>query len=298
MVHRYWHAFVLNLVLPLISFLVGLMSTGTAWVWARFVKRRSIFGLHLSFMCVDYRDVRELILSWLAIAFPILHVLYGVLCVKAFSTFFCTKMLDGSWALTAAPDIVCWEGDHIIMIFISILAIIMYVVGIPAYVLFALLYAHKNDKFKDPEWLQVLGFLYTRYGNVSLRFPSFSSLNLELAHHGTFNAQFYLGSPIFAEPAFYWWELMFLMRRLSFVLCMVVLNSNPFAQGVTAARYPRSIDFDALARTHKAALMTHRPLAGGSSRSYRCVYTGSVHEPVPSACFTRAFSRCSFVRSE
>jgi hypothetical protein len=166
-VDRYWHAFSLNLILPLIPFLAGLISVGCAWAWARFIARRSILGLHLSFMCKDLQEVRKHLVSWLAISFPILHVLYGVLCVKALSTFFCVEMLDGSWALTAAPDIVCWEGDHIIMIFVSILAIILYVIGIPAYVFFILLYAHRHDKFKDAEWLQILGFLYTRYGNRS-----------------------------------------------------------------------------------------------------------------------------------
>ena len=38
-----------------------------------------------------------------------------------------------------------------------------------------------------------------------------------------------------AEPPYYFWELAFLLRRLSVALCLVVFRDNQFAQGVRTA---------------------------------------------------------------
>ena len=66
---------------------------------------------------------------------------------------------------------VCGTRHHLLvrkyarcMVAASVLAIVAYVMGIPCYVLSALWYARRHDKLANPEWLQVLGFAYTRYG--------------------------------------------------------------------------------------------------------------------------------------
>jgi hypothetical protein len=104
-------------------------------------------------------------LGLLSASVPFMHIVYNGICVKIFSTFMCTTFRDGVEYLDVAPDIVCWTSStHHAMLAAAVCGIIVYVVGIPAYVFFTLTYGQRNDKFKDPEWLQVLGFLYVRYG--------------------------------------------------------------------------------------------------------------------------------------
>lgn len=38
-----------------------------------------------------------------------------------------------------------------------------------------------------------------------------------------------------AEPEFYWWDFVFLLRRFAISLCAVALSGNPDAQAVLAA---------------------------------------------------------------
>ena len=50
------------------------------------------------------------------------------------------------------------------MMGISVLAIIVYVIGLPALTLFSTLYLYRNDEMRNPEWLVSLGLFYRDYG--------------------------------------------------------------------------------------------------------------------------------------
>ena len=50
------------------------------------------------------------------------------------------------------------------MMGISVLAIIVYVIGLPALTLFSTLYLYRNDEMRNPEWLVSLGLFYRTYG--------------------------------------------------------------------------------------------------------------------------------------
>jgi hypothetical protein len=73
--------------------------------------------------------------SWLSI----LVILYNELCKKSFQTFMCEKLPDGKSFLIADPDIECNTVRHHIMIGFSVFALIVYVVGIPAFFAWSLL---------------------------------------------------------------------------------------------------------------------------------------------------------------
>ena len=184
---RYWHSYTLMLSLPVIPFLLTIVFGGLAFAFACVLdgreigilhagRRGSVLGIHhlrLPFMCSDQEQAREYVLEWLSLAIPWLHVCYCGLCVKVFQTFDCLRMSDGVLVLSVAPDIRCWESPtHQWMVAVSSLALIVYVLGIPAYTLATMLYARRHDKFKDAEFLKVLGFLYTRYGTWPLMHPS------------------------------------------------------------------------------------------------------------------------------
>ncbi len=202
---RYTYSFYLTMALPLVPVAVGCAFTALAWAWSSVPMLRSAVPmlrgstailnrrLLLGFMCEDAAQVHEYSLSWLEFAVPFLNLNYNSLCTKCFDTFGCYPLRDGTKFLAVAPYIACWDTlEHRSMIAASIIGIVAYVVGIPAYV-FATLqyampscglgatpdrligrdgrYAQSKDKFKDARHLQVLGFLYTRFGNV--RLPSF-----------------------------------------------------------------------------------------------------------------------------
>ncbi len=67
---------------------------------------------------------------------------YNSLCTKLFNSFSCFQLADGTYVLSAAPDLQCWDNvEHHAMVGVSILGIVVYVLGIPAYVLATMLYA-------------------------------------------------------------------------------------------------------------------------------------------------------------
>ena len=165
--HRYFHSFVLMLVLPLLPFILALGCTGIAWVWSRTVAKRRVFGLRLNIMAENSAQVREYLLGSLAKSLPFVHIIYNCICVRTFNTFSCFQLRDGTMVLWIAPDIVCWEGsEHILMVALSVISIIVYVLGIPAYVFCTMRYAGQNDMLESCEWLKALGFLYCRYGTA------------------------------------------------------------------------------------------------------------------------------------
>ncbi len=127
----------------------------------------------MQFMLDDTAQLRAYFLSWLAVSIPFVHIIYNGICMKVFNSLSCFRLRDGTTVLSIAPDIVCWDSaQHRAMVAFSIIAILVYVIGIPAYVFCSLRYAKRTDQLKDAEWLQVLGFLYYRYGTRDLRHPA------------------------------------------------------------------------------------------------------------------------------
>jgi hypothetical protein len=52
------------------------------------------------------------------------------------------------------------------MIGISIISLVFYVFGLPAFTLGSMLYAKRRDLLKHPQWLSTLGLFYREYGNT------------------------------------------------------------------------------------------------------------------------------------
>ena len=167
---RYRYSFGLTLMLPLIPFSVSGIMIAVSWLWARTIAASAVYGVSFGFMCASAGDVRQYAMLWLARSVPFLHVIYNVICAKTFNTFSCFQLRDGPSVMVAAPEVVCWDGaEHRALVGVSILAVGIYVIGIPAYVFCLMRYAHRNDKLRDPEYLQVVGFIYVRYGTPRAR---------------------------------------------------------------------------------------------------------------------------------
>ena len=163
---RYKSSFTLKLLMPIIPFGAVCLSAALSWLWSRFVSVRSVCGVHLPFMCEDAAGVRKHLLSGFSLAVPFLHIVYNSICVTVFNTFQCFKLSE-SWRLSAAPDVVCWDSvEHWAMVAASVVAAVVYIIGVPLYTSVLLMHASRNDRFKEPAWLEVLGFLYVRYGTI------------------------------------------------------------------------------------------------------------------------------------
>ena len=71
--------------------------------------------------------------------------------------------------MASVPSIVCWESaEHRALVGISILAIIVYVIGVPAVTFGTVMYARRKDLLKNDKMMLALGFWYTWYGTYKL----------------------------------------------------------------------------------------------------------------------------------
>jgi len=133
--------------------------------------------------------------SLLKKSIPFLGVVYNNVCLQSFQSFSCMQLRDGSSVVSAAPGIICYTDEHNTLMGVAVLALIVYVVGLPAVTLGTTTYARYKDKLRDPVWLDTIGLFYREY-----------------------------------EPQHYWWDVMFLMRRLILCLCAVIFKGNYTAQ--------------------------------------------------------------------
>ena len=184
---NFYSTFYFTLLLPFLFGIGHLLWIGLAYLWMKNVGRRTAFGgLHLPcFVSTqdEFHHLRVLSFSnWLAF----LVILYNAQCTSLFQAFECFPMADGSFALRADPDQVCHDRQHVTAMFIAVLGIIVFVVGVPVCMFWALYRMRKTNMLKDSDNLDILGFLYTDY-----------------------------------EPGFWFWEILINVRRL--ILCFVVV---------------------------------------------------------------------------
>ncbi len=175
--HRYAYGYYILLLIPMIPWVISAMLTGAALAWSRkFGETQEVFGIHLGFMCANMEQVKNYGFACLKQSIPFLGVVYNNVCLLAFNTFSCFKLRDGTSAMTAAPLVVCWESnEHRAMVGISIVALILYVFGLPAVTLATTTYARKKDLLRDPTQLKTVGLFYREYGE-SISFPHVRSL--------------------------------------------------------------------------------------------------------------------------
>jgi hypothetical protein len=180
--HRYAYGYYILLLIPVIPWLLSAMLTGAALAWSRkFGKTQEVFGVHLGFMCANMEQVKNYGFSCLKQSIPFLGVVYNNVCLLAFNTFSCFELRDGTSVMTAAPLVVCWESDeHRAMVGISIVALIVYVFGLPAVTLATTTYARKKDLLRDPTQLKTVGLFYREYGESK---HTLAGLSLHRAHN-------------------------------------------------------------------------------------------------------------------
>jgi hypothetical protein len=83
------------------------------------------------------------------------------------------QLRDGSSVVSSAPGIICYTDEHNTLMGVAVLALIVYVVGLPAVTLGTTTYARYKDKLRDPIWLDTIGLFYREYGALPIRVALF-----------------------------------------------------------------------------------------------------------------------------
>ena len=95
---------------------------------------------------------------------PFPGIVYNNMCQLVFNVFSCQELRNGVFVMAAAPAIVCWESEtHRGLVVAAIMALFVYVIGVPVFTLGTVLYARRKDLLRHPDFLLAFGFFYTWY---------------------------------------------------------------------------------------------------------------------------------------
>ena len=150
-----------TLMLPLIFGLFSGLNCVLAIIWTKTVRRRRICGvLTLPFFLEDETELPKFFRQCGATILSILVILYNELCKKSFQSFFCETLPDGTQFLSVDPTVECGTRAHQTMIGFSVLGILVYVIGVPAFFCYILSKMREADELKKSERIELYGFLY------------------------------------------------------------------------------------------------------------------------------------------
>jgi hypothetical protein len=117
------------------------------------------------------------------------HISYNTIVVKCTEVFFCFEAADGISYLAASPEIVCKSPTHVALQIFGALGIVVYVVGLPAFLGWILYVGRTRGYLSRPRYVARYGFFYRRY-----------------------------------ETRFVYWGLVLILRRFAFSLVMVCVR--------------------------------------------------------------------------
>jgi len=191
---NYYKSFWFTIFLPVMFGIGHLAWVGLGYAWMKLVARRTAFGGKLALSCfiTDAQEFRQFWMTSFSNWIALLVILYNALCVTSLQAFVCDDMPDGARVLRIDPDQPCGTGDHMVVMAFAVLAIIVYVLGIPIALFLTLFQKRKHNQLKDDESLLLLGFVYTDY-----------------------------------EPGFWFWEMIITARRFILCVLMVLLYTMP-----------------------------------------------------------------------
>jgi hypothetical protein len=157
-------------VIPVLPFAICGVLYGIARLWAKYVKRESMFGLHFGFMVNSKELAWQYLLRCFKASVPFPGIVYNNMCQACFNIFSCQQLRNGLTVMAAAPAIVCWESArHQRLVVISVIALIVYVFGVPAFALGTVVWARRKDLLRHPDVLVAFGFFYTWYSKCPHR---------------------------------------------------------------------------------------------------------------------------------
>ena len=91
------------------------------------------------------------------------NLLYVATLSNSLSIFTCEQLPDGAYYLVQSPGITCYEGDHAKLMVLACITLVVYSLGWPTFLFVAFRVAQRKFLLKDPKFVGMLGFLYTRF---------------------------------------------------------------------------------------------------------------------------------------
>ena len=156
--------FYVLVLIPIMPFAICGVLYGMARVWAKYIKRESLYRVHLGFMVETKELAWQYLLRCIKASVPFPGIVYNNMCQACFNIFSCQQLRDGVTVMAAAPAIVCWESEkHKSLVIVAIIALIVYVFGVPIFTLGTVVWARRKDRLRDPDVLVAFGFFYTWY---------------------------------------------------------------------------------------------------------------------------------------
>ncbi|KAK3239606.1 hypothetical protein CYMTET_50475, partial [Cymbomonas tetramitiformis] len=171
----------------------------------------AVFCLIVSFLYIirKYQIARSTELSILGKDCATLHVfrtriaavlllqsiMYHQLCKTCFEPWMCFKMGDELYYMQASPDIECWNAAHYHFLALSVVGLVVYVFGIPAWHVGVLYFGTKHAVLGEASFTAKFGWMYEAY-------------RLE----------------------WIWWSIMLLLRRFVFAAICVFCQREPVVQ--------------------------------------------------------------------
>ena len=104
--------------------------------------------------------------SWLEALQDILfltNMLYIALAVNVLALYACDEVEPGLYVMTSDNSVTCYEGDHAITLYLSIIPLVVYVIGWPLAIGAIFYTAQAKLLLNDPTMIKLYGFLYKRY---------------------------------------------------------------------------------------------------------------------------------------
>ena len=91
------------------------------------------------------------------------NMLYISLSSSVLTLYACDKVEPGVYVMTSNNSVRCYEGDHAITLYLSIIPLLLYVIGWPLTIGGIFYAADARLKLNDPTYVRLYGFLYKRY---------------------------------------------------------------------------------------------------------------------------------------
>ena len=96
-------------------------------------------------------------------ALLMMNMLYVGTLAKSLGIFACDQLPDGTYYLVGAPGVVCYEGDHVKLMVLAVIAIVVYSFGWPLFLFVAFRVSARKFLLQDAKFKTMLGFVYNAF---------------------------------------------------------------------------------------------------------------------------------------
>lgn len=90
----------------------------------------------------------------------LITLLYLVVTQSVLSYLSCTHLINGPWVLDSSPDIQCFSEEHLEWVWLFVIGIVVYVLGIPCLLFYIIVTKHTTGKSSENKYVSFLVLKY------------------------------------------------------------------------------------------------------------------------------------------